>query len=373
MTQETILNYKRLEVKHIEKADEDILTLLENTIQGSEGGIRYKVQNIREWMKYYGNGLSFIALYKRNNLVGVIGLCQRKTLNCGSEFSSTFLRYLAVRSSFQVSREPGRHSQRLSNIEESFKHKLFSIFSNPSQVPYGSEHSSEPHLVYAYVESRNKRSINFIHQAGYEYTRSFLTVAFSRFSPSLRPDVMKLAPGEEPAMANLLCEQYKNYCFYTDEFSFFNHGYYVMKKNNEIVAGVCVIPTFYRIVNVPGIMGWIMMNLLPVTPYFRRLYKPGEFRFLVLSSIYCRKGNEHLLPDLFEAACASEGHHIALAWLDDHSGLYESLRKNRRMGAMNMLLKSKVGQVYTSFTNINIDERKNFSEFPTYISGFDFA
>jgi len=373
MTQETILGYKRLEVKHIEKADEDILALLENTIQGSEGGIRYSVQNIREWMKYYGKGLSFIALYKRNSLAGAIGLCQRKTLNCGSEINTTFLRYLAVRSSFQVTRKPDWHSKHRSNIEESFKQKLFSIFSNPSHASDGSEDSSETCLTYAYVESRNKRSINFIQQAGYEYTRSFLTVAFSRFNPSIRPDVRKLVPEEEDAMAKLLCEQYRNYCFYTGEFSFFNHGYYVMRKNNEIVAGVCVIPTFYRIVSVPGIMGWIMMNLLPVTPYFRRLYKPGEFRFLVLSSIYCRKGNEHLLPDLFEAACANEGHHIGLIWLDDHSWLYESLRKTRRMGAMNRLLKSKVGHVYASFTNINIDERKKFYEFPAYISGFDFA
>ncbi|MCK7531805.1 MAG: hypothetical protein MZV63_12665 [Marinilabiliales bacterium] len=37
--------------------------------------------------------------------------------------------------------------------------------------------------MYAYIESKNERSKNLINQAGYEYIRSFLTVAFSRFSP----------------------------------------------------------------------------------------------------------------------------------------------------------------------------------------------
>lgn len=78
--------------------------MLENSVLGSEGGLRYSVQNIRERIKYYGSGLSFIALYKKNNLAGAIGLCRRKTLNCGTEFNRTFLRYLAVRRSFQISR-----------------------------------------------------------------------------------------------------------------------------------------------------------------------------------------------------------------------------------------------------------------------------
>ncbi|MDZ7633152.1 MAG: hypothetical protein U5L72_01365 [Bacteroidales bacterium] len=42
-------------------------------------------------------------------------------------------------------------------------------------------------LLYAFVESRNERSKNLIQKAGYEYIRSFLTLAFSRFNP--KPDI----------------------------------------------------------------------------------------------------------------------------------------------------------------------------------------
>jgi len=373
MEQESILDYKRLEVKLMSKADNDIVSLLENTILGSEGGLQYSMQNIGERIINYGAGLSFIALFKKGKMAGVIGLCRRKTLNSGIEYESTYLRYLAVRSAFQTPSVSGHRSERLSHVEESFKHKLISMFRQPATLPTVSDSAAKPQLMYAYVESRNERSKNLIHQAGYEYIRSFLTVAFSRFNPVADSRVTKLAPEEEPAMAALLTDYYRDYCFYSDEFSFFNHGYYVMKENNEIIAGVCAIPTSYMVVNVPGVWGWVMMNILPKTPWLRRLFRPGEFRYLVLSSIYCRKGSEHLLPDLFEAVCAAKRYNTALTWLDDHSDLFESMRTNRRMGVLNRILNARPGLVYASFSGIEGEAKEKFYECPAYISGFDFS
>lgn len=373
MAQESILDYNKLEVRKKEKADDDIVGLLENTVLGSEGGMRYSMQNIRERIINYGDGLSFLALYKRDSLTGAIGLCRRRTINCGVEHDSTYLRYLAVRSAFQATAAPGRHRERLLHAGESFKHKIFSIFNQPFNDVVGAEPNPAPHIRYAYVESRNERSKNLIYQAGFEYIRSFLTIAFSRFNPSVKTDVSRLSPEEEPEMSGILADYYKKYCFYSDEFSFFDHGYYVLRKKNTIVAGVCAIPTMYQVVNIPGVWGWILMKIMPNLPYFRRLFRPGEFKYLVLTSIYCREGNEHLLPDLFESVCASKGYNTALTWLDDHSELYESLRTNRRMGTLNRILNAKPGLVYASFSNVDQEEREKFYECPAYISGFDFS
>jgi hypothetical protein len=227
--------------------------------------------------------------------------------------------------------------------------------------------------MYAYIESMNERSKNLIHQAGYEYIRSFLTVAFSRFSPRKDRKVTLLEPEKQNEMSALLAGQYSNYCFYTDAFSFYRNKYYVKRKGSEIIAGVCAIPAEYRVVNVPGVWGWMIMKVLPATPFFRRLFNPGKFRYLVLSAIYCRKGYEDHLPDLFEAVCAEEGYHTALTWLDDHSDLYETLRTNRRMGMLNRLLNAKPGLVYASFSGITESEKERFYESPAYISGFDFS
>jgi len=373
MEQESIIDYKKLEVRRVRKPDEEIVSLLKATVLGSEGGMRYSMLNTEERIKSYGDGLTFMALYKKSSLKGVIGVCRRNTLNRGVRHNSAYLRYLAIQSAFQTERAPDSRREKLSQAGDSFKQKILSLIRDPQHAT-GEEHVNEaPHVMYAYVESQNERSRNMVNQSGYEYIRSFLTVAFSRFNPKPDPSVARLKPEEEPAMARLLEEHYRDYCFYTDEFSFYDHKYYVLRKNGEIVAGVGAIPAQYRVVNVPGVWGWLMMKVLPRTPMFRRLFRPEEFRYVILNAIYCRKGSEDLLPDLFEAVCAEEGYHTALTWLDDHSGLYDTLRTNRRMGALNRMLNAKPGLVYALFTGFSAGETEKFYESPAYISGFDFS
>lgn len=373
MEKKSILDYKRLEVQKVKGADEDIVALLKETVLGSEGGMRYSMQNTEERIKAYRDGLSFMALYRKNNLAGVIGLCRRMTLNHGVQYDSTYLRYLAMHSAFQTANAPRRKRERLSSLEESFKQKIISMFREPRHFTDEEQETPPPHVMYAYVESRNERSRNLINQAGYEYIRSFLTVAFSRFNPKTFTSVTRLKPEEEPAMARLLKDYYAGYCFYSDEFAFYDHRYYVMKKDGEIVAGVGAVPAQYRIVNVPGLWGWIMMKMLPRIPLFRRLFQPEEFRYVILNAIWCRKGSEALLPDLFESVCASEGYHTALTWLDDHSELFQTLRANRRMGAINRMLNAKPGLVYALFPGLTPEETEKFYDSPAYISGFDFS
>jgi len=374
MEQERIIDYKKLEIRRARKADDDIISLLKETVLGSQGGMRYSMQNTDERIRAYGEGLSFLAMYKRNSVKGVIGLCSRTTMNRGVRIPSVYLRYLAMQSAFQTERAPDRRRrERLSLADDSFKQQILSVIRDPQQVTGEEYGASTPHVMYAYVESRNERSRNLIHQSGYEYIRSFLTVAFSRFNPKTKNNVTRLKPEEEPAMSRLLDEQYSDYCFFTDEFSFYDHKYYVLRKDDEIIAGVGVIPAQYRVVNVPGIWGWVMMKVLPYVPVFRRLFKPEEFRYIILNAIYCRKGSEDRLPDLFEAVCAEEGYYTALTWLDDHSRLYETLRTNRRMGALNRMLNAKPGLVYAMFTGLTQEETEKFYDSPAYISGFDFS
>jgi hypothetical protein len=446
MDQERLTDKGKLEVRRIMKADDDIIGLLRSTVLGSEGGMRYTMLNTPERIATYGDGLSFLAYYKRNSLKGVIGLCRRTVASRRIRYAATYLRYLAVHSAFQVERAPGRRRDNHNVAGDSFKQKIITLIRDPlhsagdistddrheggtanvaSTDFYGSGGGSDghasgrtagiadgdtgravtatesgsasagsaagsaatvtgggsssagsvgaPHVMYAYVESHNERSRNMINQAGYEYIRSFLTVAFSRFNPKPDPSVTRLKPEEEPAMAKLLGEYYSDYCFYTDEFSFHDHRYYVLRRNGEIVAGVGAIPAQYRVVNIPGVWGWIIMKILPGTPLFRRLFQPESFRYIILNAIYCRRGDEALLPDLFESVCAGEGFHTALTWLDDHSQLYETLRTNRRMGALNRMLNAKPGLVYALFSGMTQEETEKFYDSPAYISGFDFS
>jgi hypothetical protein len=310
-----------------------------------------------------------------NKVTGTIGACYRMT-GCGDlKCPSTYIRYLAIQRQYQADTAGRRRRKEIARPEkdDSFKEKALSIFSKPHLLEFSEFNDSDKHIMYAFVESMNERSKNLINQAGYEYIRSFLTVAFSRFSPEQDKRVTKLDNSEKDRMESLLKDYYKNHSLFSPDYVFYGDRYYVLKEGDEIIAGVSAIPSSYKIYDIPGIWGWVIMKILPKAPYFRKLFHPEEFRHLVFDAIYCRKGHEDKLADLFESVCASEGFNTGLTWLDDRCELYDKLRSGVRMGALNRMLNAKPGLVYTRFINFTDKEKESFYDAPAYISGFDFS
>ena len=375
MFERVVFKYKDLEVRVSDHANEEILYLLDHTIQGSEGGIRYSLQNVSPRIEAYGDKIRFVSLYKKNQVTGTIGSCFRISGQGNLLYPSTYLRYLAMQSTYQL--EPGWKKRRKKPLvperEDSFKQKTLEIFSKPHLLDLHDVKEGDKHIMYAFLESMNERSKNLISQAGYEYVRSFLTVAFSRFSPGKDNRVSKLKEEEKPEILELLSDYYKNHSLFTTEYSFYGDKYYVLKEEGKIIAGVSAIPGIHKIYDIPGIWGRVIMNLLPRVPYYRRLYTPGEFRYLVFDAIYCKKGYEKNLATLFESVCASEGYYTGLTWLDDRSYLYDKMRTEVNKGALNRMLNAKPGLVYIRFLNFDEKEKDGFYEAPAYISGFDFS
>lgn len=376
MFEKTILNFQGLEVKVSDYANEGILDILNHSVQGSEGGLRFSLQNISSKIAAYKDQIRFVSLYKKNKITGTVGACFRISGQGQLSYPSTYIKYLAFQSTYQTElnwRKRGKAIIKQESDDSSFKQKTLEIFSKPHMLDLPDVFEEDRHIMYAFLESMNERSKNLVNQAGYEYIRSFLTVAFSRFTPKPDPRVSRLQETEKPAMKDILLDYYREYSFFTPEYAFYNDRYYVLKENGEIIAGVCAIPTSYKVYDIPGIWGWVMMKVLPGAPYLRRLFRPGEFRYLVFDAIYCKNGKEPLLGNLFETACASEGFNTGLTWLDDRSQLYDSLRTVVKMGALNRMLNAKPGLVYTKFINFTEQEKECFYDAPAYISGFDFS
>lgn len=375
MFERDVYNYQGLSVKVTDNANEEILDILNHAVQGSEGGLRFSLQNIAQRIAAYKDRIRFVSLFRKNQMTGTVGACFRVSGQGKLQYPSTYIRYLAFQTSYQS--DLGWRQRRKTLIkpekDDSFKRKTLEIFSKPHLLELPDVFENDKHIMYAFVESMNERSKNLVSNAGYEYIRSFLTVAFSRFTP--RPDirVSKLKNEEKPEMESLLLDFYRGYSFFTTDYSFYGDKYYVLREGNEIIAGVCGIPTSYKVYDIPGIWGWVMMKILPGTPYFRRLFRPGEFHYLVFDAIYCKKGREALLGNLFESACAAEGFHTGLTWLDDRSELYDKIRTGVKMGALNRMLNAKPGLVYTRFINFSDKEKDYFYDAPAYISGFDFS
>jgi hypothetical protein len=375
MFEKKVFDYKGLEVRVTDYANDGILDILNHAVQGSEGGLRFSLQNIAPRIAAYRDQIRFVSLYKKNQIMGTVGSCFRVSGQGYLRYPASYLRYLAFQSTYQSGSGWRRRRKALIKPEkdDSFKQKTLEIFSKPHLLDLNNVLEGDKHIMYAFVESKNERSKNLVHQAGYEYIRSFLTVAFSRFSPKSDSRVTKLRDEERSEMELLLKEYYCNYSFFSTDFSFYGDRYYILKNGNEIIAGVNAIPSVYKVYDIPGVWGWVIMKVLPKTPYFRRLFRPGEFRYIVFDAIYCKKGNEKLLGKLFESVCAAEGFNTGLTWLDDHSLLYDKLRTVVKMGALNRMLNAKPGLVYSRFINLSDNEKEYFYNAPAYISGFDFS
>jgi hypothetical protein len=375
MFEKSILTFHGLEVKVTDHASEGIMDILNHSVQGSEGGLRFSLQNIASKIAAYKDQIRFISLYKKNKITGTVGACFRLSGQGALRYPSTYIRYLAFQSTYQTDinwRKKGPE-QIKAESDDSFKQKTLEIFSRPHLLDLPGIFEQDKHIMYAFLESMNERSKNLVHQAGFEYIRSFLTVAFSRFNPKADLRVAKLTEQEKPVMKELLLDFYKDYSFFTAEYAFYSDKYYILKEGDEIIAGVCAIPTSYKVYDVPGIWGWVMMKVLPKVPYYRRLFGPGEFRYLVFDAIYCKKGREAVLANLFESACAAEDFNTGLTWLDDRSELFDKMRTEVDMGALNRMLNAKPGLVYARFVNLRDEEKNKFYDAPAYVSGFDFS
>jgi hypothetical protein len=376
MFERTIITHKELEVRVSDYANEGMLEILNHAVQGSEGGLRFQIQNIPARIAAYKDQIRFVSLYRKNKITGTVGSCYRITGQGKLRYPSSYLRYLAFHSVYQSDISWKRRNKEVVKPEkdDTFKQKTLEIFSKPHLLDLEQVNENDKHIMYAFVESMNERSKNLVNQVGYEYIRSFLTVAFSRFSPMPDSRVTKITSKEEKEkMRSLLLEYYRDHSLFSPDYAFYGDKYYVLKEGSEIIAGVNAIPSVYRIYDMPGIWGWIYMKVLPRAPYFKRLFLPEEFRHLVFDAIYCRKGKEDLLASLFESVCAVEGYYTGLTWLDDRSDLFDKLRSGVKMGALNRMLNAKPGLVYTRFLNFTEKEKEYFYDAPAYISGFDFS
>lgn len=376
MFERSIITYEGLEVRVSDYANEGILDILGHAVQGSEGGLRFQLQNIPARIAAYKDQIRFVSLYKKNQITGTVGACYRVTGQANLRYPSSYIRYLAFHSVYQSDIDLKRKPKAVIKPEkdDTFKQKTLEIFSKPHVLDLKGVSEADRHIMYAFIESANERSKNLVHQAGYEYIRSFLTVAFSRFSPKSDGRVSKIStPEEKSKMEALLLDYYKDYSFFSTDYAFYGDHYYILKEGDEILAGVNAIPSAFKIFDMPGVWGWIMMKILPKAPWFRRLFHPEVFRHIVFDAIYCRKGREELLGVLFESVCATEGYYTGLTWLDDRSELFDKLRSGVKMGALNRIMNAKPGLVYAKFLNFTDREKEYFYDAPAYISGFDFS
>lgn len=367
----SIIRYRNLDVRVTGSPDRDILKLLDNTVLGSAGGLRHQLTNTGKRIKAYGKNIRFVSLYLKDRLAGTVGLCYRTSLSASKEHHSSYIRYLSFMPMFRTALK--RKEPAAKTSKQSWKQEVFAFFRKPHLLGFPGYKEGDKHIVYAYVESHNERSRNLIEQVGLENIRSFITVPFSRFYPRESLRVSKLPVTDRDRMKNILEGFYASHSFFTSEFSFYDDKYYIIKEGDEIVAGLSAIPNAFRIVDMPGLKGWLFMNVLHRLPFLRLLFNPREVRFLAIESIYCKEGKEKELEEIIETACAREGYNLAITWLDDKSALYHRIKEKTSSGIVEKMLDPTPAQLYAGFVNYTDEEKKEFRNRPAFIPGFDFT
>jgi hypothetical protein len=366
-----LIKIKSLTLNHETEVAPDVIEDIKNTILGNPDGIRYRhldsIKKIHEIKP-----LQFFTLRRDGNLLFVMALVERITALHNIFYYTYNVRYVTFNQMFStktltIDNNAGRY-QKIGNSfikegmrkhAENFEFDLKDYKALPDKKLY-----------YAYVEDSNLRSMNFT-EFFFEPIRKFTIISYSSFFPRLDKQVSKTNKDELSSLQLLLNDSFKNHSFYfTESIDLLEH-YFVLKQGDNIVAGVKAQKANWKLEQLPGTMGKLIIKVLPYLPGFSRIIKPSKFCFLTFDTIYCPSGNEKYLNTLFESVCAELKVYSAMIYVDKEDELCARLLSLKKMGILNKLFSNACGNVLARFVNFSDEEKSVFYNNPVYLSGYD--
>lgn len=368
-----LIRLKSLSLNQEEGVSEDIRELIRTTPLGNPDGIRYRhLDSMRKIDEI--EPLQFFSLRKDNSLLFSMAIAERLTKLGSSTYHTFNIRYVVFNSIYRAKalntesfQDP---MQRIGNsfIKEGMKQHA------ELYKPILSDFNAQPEkkVYYAFVEDSNLRSLNL---TGFflEPLRKVSITTFSRFFPRKNKHVKACNKNKWPTIRKLIDTFYQHHSFYFLEDRRLPENYFVYEQDGIILAGVKAEIANWKIVQLPGFFGKILVKIMPFLPLFSRLIKPETFRFLTFDTLYCQPGNEKYLPVLFESVCSILKTNTAMIYLDSKDPLQAPVSEFRSMGLLNRLFKTAEGNLLVRFINFSAEETEKFKNFPAYISGYDLS
>jgi|GEM_PF-525260 len=329
-----------LQIKVSKHGSPRIAQLLQNTIFGTEGKLRYRQQEIFNRIRNQAN-IQFIEVLKSNRVLGTVGMARRNVRYADKSINSLYVRYLSVAQSFKTKNQSSQNSKNRKRNKGGILRELIGAeITNHFESPF--IENEENGIFYAYVESANSNSRNLCMSMGFEPARKVETLIFSRFNPIQRKSIQNISEEEQDEVLKQLREFYKDHSFYFED-QLFTSGFYLVKKEGEkIVGGIRAHPVHWELVEYPGFEGWLMRDFLPYLPLTSRLFQPGVFKFLAFDYAWHTPGYEHLIPQMMSHCCSLFGINAGMIWGDMSSELIKDLKTGNELG----FIHSVVGSVY---------------------------
>jgi RimJ/RimL family protein N-acetyltransferase len=232
---------------------------------------------------------------------------------------------------------------------------------------------TEKTVFFACVEKGNKASYRTVESSGYENIGVIKTNGFSRYFPRANKNMKQVTTDVvRKEVLGLLKKQYEEHAMVQFNSIFLKDDYFVIRQNGEIVAG-CQFHKVHWVINrMPGMMGKIVMNVVPRIPVLNKLFNPKRFEFLAFEGIYVKPGFENKLTDLFEGLLAKEKLKSSMYWMGESCPLRKRILDNSKTGLIHSFIKESDVFIMAAFHDLNGEEIADLKARPLFVSGFDY-
>ena len=236
---------------------------------------------------------------------------------------------------------------------------------------YYQKNTEIPVVSYAYIEGENVGSDKVAHYIKYKHAAKFKTILFGRMFPKNSAHCRKVKPEEKEGVIKLLKEFYENYSFAHFEYVFNQDNFWVLEKDNKIVAGLQAHPQHWKFVSIPGITGKFIHKILPYIPIAKNLFNAKNHQFLCYEGQFCQDGNEADILELMEHCLSAYNRTSGMSFFDVRSPLYQSLNALKKWGLLDKIEGKHNANVYAKLHNLPEEKWETFTNKPLYIAAYD--
>ena len=327
--------------------DDPVIDLLKATIYGTSGpkyqhiGQEIKLQNLKNPL--------FFTLRNQDETIGFYCLCEREIGVNLENYLGYYGRYLAVAKIYQG--------------------KGYGKLLKKIAMEYVEANSISPSTLYSYIEENNTRSLKVSQKLGFTSITTLETIIFSRLYPKADNRVSRISDEELPEIIRKLESQNAHTIFRTFENINYQNNYFVIKENGRIVAGLQANPTRWKIIEMEGIEGQILLKVLPHIPILKRLINPEKYDFLAIEGIVIALGYEDYLFPLLEGVLHHFSMTSALIELDSKSLILKLFKEKGDLGLLNAIKKDVKTHVMIKSFNC----KTPIPHGEAYVSLFDFT
>ncbi len=352
MNKKLILTEEEYSIWRYEGIPNEALEFLDSIAWGNEGAV-YEHKNTEEHIRLLHRP-TLMAIHENEKIQGTAVFCNTPVSVGRAEFNCYYIRYFA--SSKEI-RGKGVMKKYGIKVMESVR-----------------DNETEKTVFFACVEKGNRASYKAVESAGYDNIGMIKTNGFSRYFPKENKNLERVTSDiVRKEVLALLKKQYEEHALVQFNSIFLHDNYYVIRENGEIVAG-CKYDRVHWVINkMPGFMGKIIMNVVPLVPVLNKLFNPKRFEFLAFEGIFVRPGYENKLMGLFEGLLAKEKLKSSIYWMGATCPVRKRILENGKTGLIHSFIKDSDVFILASFHDLNEEEILDFKSRPLFASGFDYT